>query len=421
MKTVISLALKSIWNRRVTALLSILSVALSVLLLLGVNRLSDGTRASFQSTISGTDLIVGARGSQAQLLLYSVFHIGDATADMSFESFQMLAAMEGVDWAVPLALGDSHRGYRVVGTTTDYFSRYRYGGGREIAFRQGRAFDKLFDAVIGAEVARRLGYEIGEQIILTHGTGAAAIHEHTSMPFTVTGILAPTGTPVDRAVYASLEAITAIHIGWQDGMMPRPGTAPTADEIDPDAIAPSRVTAVLVGLTSRLGIFTVQRTLNEYEAEPLMAILPGVVIVEIWRLLSVAENALSIIAVFVVATGLLGMVAVILTALSQRRREIAILRSLGASPPLIFALFALDALLLAVIGCLLGVVALFALSVGAGGYLTAEFGLFLPLSLLAPGDVTILAVILGAAIVLGLIPALLAYRRALADGLSMRV
>ncbi len=160
---ILTLALKSLLNRRFTALLTLLSIALSVALLLGVERVRSETRASFSSTISGTDLIVGARSGPVQLLLYSVFRIGNATNNISWQSYQDIAAHPKVAWTVPISLGDSHRGFRVLGTTPGYFDHYRYARDRRLEFAAGARFDDLFDAVLGAEVADALGYRTGRR------------------------------------------------------------------------------------------------------------------------------------------------------------------------------------------------------------------------------------------------------------------
>ena len=179
MSPVFMLSLRSIANRRLSVALTVLAVALAVALLLGVERLRTDARAGFAQTISGTDLVVGARGGAVQLLLYSVFHIGDATANLSWASVEHVAALPQVKWLVPLALGDSHRGHRVVGTTTDFFLHYRHGEGSSLAFAAGGPFaeaparaEDIFQAVVGAEVAARHGYRLGDRIVLSHGGGA---------------------------------------------------------------------------------------------------------------------------------------------------------------------------------------------------------------------------------------------------------
>ena len=156
MSALFAIAWRSAWNRRFTLVLTVLSIALSAVLLLGVERIRTQLRDSFSSAVSGTDLIVGARTGSTQLLLYAVFRIGAATNNMSWRSVQALSAHEGVDWVVPLSLGDSHRGFAVLATTPDYFAHFHYGDRQPLTLREGKPFDALFDAVIGADVAERL-------------------------------------------------------------------------------------------------------------------------------------------------------------------------------------------------------------------------------------------------------------------------
>lgn len=414
------LALLSLWNRRATAVLSLAAIALSVTLLLGVERLSSGARQSFYNTVSGTDLIVGARGGPLQLLLYSVFRIGTPTNNISWESYQDLAAHPAVAWSVPLSLGDSHRGYRVLGTSQDYFQHYRYGRDRQLEFAAGRPFEDVFDAVLGAEVAASLDYRLEQEIVVSHGI-AAGFQDHDDKPFRVVGILAPTGTPVDRTLHVSLAGIEAIHIDWQDGAPPAPGQAVPAALVRHLDLTPTAITAFTVGLESRLAIFSYQRQVNTYREEPLMAILPGVTLQELWELVAVADNALTLISAFVVLTGLMGMVAVILATLNERRREMAILRSVGAHPGQIFGLLVLEALVLALLGSGLGLLLLYALLLAGTPWLADRFGLFL--SIQPPGgyDLAVVGIVAGAALVLGALPAWRAYRQSLADGLAVRV
>ena len=224
----LSLTLQSLANRWLTAALTIAAIAVSIALLLGVEKVRTGAKVSFANTISGTDLIIGARSGPVQLLLYSVFRIGNATANISWSSYEAIAADQNVAWTVPLSLGDSHRGFRVLGTTTEYFARYRYRGGQNLQFETGKPFDDLFDAVIGADVAETLGYRLGDDMVVAHGIGAAGFSKHEDKPFRVAGILEKTGTPVDRTVHVSLEGIEAIHIGWETGAPTGPSV--TADE-----------------------------------------------------------------------------------------------------------------------------------------------------------------------------------------------
>ena len=268
------LALQSLRNRALTASLTVLAIAFSVMLLLGVEKVRTGARQSFADTISGTDLIVGARSGAIQLLLYSVFRIGNATNNVTWKSYSDIAKRPEVDWIVPISLGDSHHGFRVLGTTPDYFTHYKYRHGQALAFADGKPFSDLFDAVIGADVAQALGYKVGDEIVVAHGVGSISFVEHKDKPFHVSGILAKTGTPVDRTVHVSLEAIEAIHVDWQNGI-PMPGQSISADEVRTMHLAPKAVTAAFLGLKSKLATFKLQRAINEYAGGAAVGDHPG--------------------------------------------------------------------------------------------------------------------------------------------------
>ena len=416
---IITLAIQSLGNRWLTAVLAILAITLSVTLFLGVERVRSGAKASFADTISGTDLIVGARAGDVQLLLYAVFRIGNATRNITMQTLDDIRARPEVDWLVPLSLGDSHRGFRVLGTTPDYFEHYRYRNRQRLEFAAGARFTDLFDAVVGADVAAELGYSLDDPIVVEHGLGALAGQDHDDKPFRVAGILAKTGTPVDRTVHVSLEAIEAIHIDWQGGAR-KAGRGLSADQVRKLTLRPSAVTAALIGVTSKIETFKLQRFINEYREEPLTAILPGVALQQLWSLVGIAETALSVVSAMVVLTALLGMVTMILTTLNERRREMAILRAVGARPRAIFSLLMLESGLLTLAGVALGLALLYVALAALRPIIDARFGLHLTLE--APGatDLITLAVIVGAGCLVGALPAWRAYRRSLADGMSVR-
>lgn len=413
------LALKSLISRRVTVFLTVLAIAMSVMLLLGVERIRTETRNSFANTVSGTDLIVGARSGSIPLLLYSVFRIGNATNNISWRSYRDLAEDPNVAWTIPLSLGDSHRGFRVLGTNGDYFKYFRYARSRGLAFAAGKPFEDIFDTVIGAEVAAALGYGVGDSIIVDHGVGRIGFASHTDKPFRVSGILARTGTPVDRTVHVSLGGIEAIHIDWRSGA-PARGLRVDAERVRQMNLQPRAVTAFLVGLKSRFATFTVQRRINGYRPEPLLAILPGVALQELWSLMGTADRALVAISVFVVATGLIGMVTMLLSGMNERRREMAILRSVGARPIHIFSLFIAEATLVAAIGAVLGTVLLYAGLFVAQPTIEATYGLFLEIGPPTTTEIIYLAAVVSAGALAGLIPALRALRLSLADGMIVR-
>lgn len=416
----IKLARLSLWNRRGTALLTLLSLIISLVLLLGIDHIRKEARNSFTNTVSGTDLIVGARSGQLNLLLYSVFRIGNATANVSWQTYERIARHPQIAWTIPLSLGDSHRGYRVLGTNQSYFEYYRYASSQQLQFAEGAAFQGVYEAVLGAEVARQLGYTLGQEITLAHGIGAVSFSEHKDKPFTVTGILAPTGTPVDQTVHVSLEGIEAIHLDWQQGA-PMPGRQISAEQALEMDLTPKAITAFMVGLNSRMATFVVQRQVNEFRGEPLTAILPGVALAELWQMLSMVENILLLITLLVLVAGLVGMMTTLLASMRERQREVAILRAVGASPWYLFWLIQLEVLLLTLLAMLGAAGLLVAALWGVQDWLAANYGLFISINPFSWYTLYWAGGILLSAAVLACIPAMVAYRRALTDGLSIRL
>ena len=422
MSAILALAWKSLMNRKGSVLLTLLAVALSVALFLGVDKARTGAREGFGNTISGTELIVGAPTGSVNLLLYSVFRMGSATAEISWPTYQEIAARPDVDWAVPISLGDSHRGFRVMGTTPDYFDHYKYGRNQDLLLAEGEQFEDLFDAVIGADVARELDYTLGSPMVLSHGLGQADFGSgHENRPFRVVGILAPTGTPVDQTVHVSLEAITAIHVGWETG-----AKNPLADNITEETIrsfdlTPKTVTAIFLGLKRRGTILTTRREINTNRGEPLMAIIPSQALAELWSVTAIAERALLAVSIFVIAVGVVSILTSILTSLNERRREMSILRAVGARPGHIFALLVLEAGLVGFLGAALGILLIHVLLAVVGPLISAHYGI----SLIGTGpgltDLYTLLAVTGAALLAGAIPAWMAFRRSLADGLSIRL
>lgn len=419
--SIMKLAVQSLKNRKVTALLTVLSIAVSVALLLGVERVRVEARNSFTSTVSGTDLIVGARSSSMNLLLYSVFHIGNATNNISWETYTKFAQDPVVKWVIPIALGDSHRGYRVLGTSQAMFSDYRYGAQQPLSFNKGSTFDGVFKAVIGSEVAANLGYQVGQKITLSHGIERQSLQPHDDKPFQITGILNPTGTPLDRVIMTSLEGIEALHIDWMNGAAPIKGLRISAERAETMDLQPESITAYFVGLKSRIAAFGYQRRVNEYPGEALTAILPGVALQELWQLIGSAEMALLAISIMVVIAGLIGMLTTILTSLNERRREMAILRSVGAQPKHIFQLMIFESVLYAIAGTLLGFALMYSLLLIVQPIMESTLGLHIAIT--APGTYELLlatAIVL-CAIILGAVPAWRAYKNSLADGLTIRI
>lgn len=418
--TLLRLTWKSLLNRRLVIGLTILSITMSVVLVTGVEKLRTDAREGFTNTISGTDLIVGARSGSVQLLLYSVFRIGNATNNISWESYQNIAARPEVEWTIPLSLGDSHRGFRVVGTTGAYFEHFRYADKRPLAFRTGRAFNGVFETVIGAEVAEALGYAIGDKITVAHGIGKIGLEEHADNPFTVIGILARTGTPVDRSVHVSLKGIEAIHVGWDKTSGSSILGLGKRTNGNMATLTPKSITAFMVGLKSRLDAFRVLRAINEDPREPLLAILPGVALQELWGVMRTAETGLAAISSLVVAAGLIGMLTMLLAGMNERRREMAILRAVGARPAHIFTLFLIESAAIVTLAIGLGLATLYGVIYLARDAIETAYGLHIPLSTMGPEAATYLTAIAIAGLLAGAIPAIIAYRYSVIDGMTVR-
>ena len=412
---------KSLWNRRGTAILTIFSISISVTLLIGVENIRKGVRTSFSSAVSGTDIIVGARGGSLQLLLYSIFRIGNSPNNISWESYNELRNNKRVKWTIPISLGDSHRGFRVVGTNLDYFKYFRYGSKKKLEFLKGKPFSKVFDTVIGSEIAIKFNYKLNEKIIIAHGTGKKSFLNHDDKPFKIVGILKPTGTPVDQSLHVSLEGITAMHVDWESGAPPMEGESISAEEVLKLDLTPEEITSFLIGLKSKIHVFDLQRKINTYKEEPLSAIMPGVALQELWNILRTAETGLRVITWFVLFAGLLGMVTSLLSGLNERRREMAILRSVGAGPGTISFLLILEATVLTLAGIIFGLFILYLALFVSQPILEAYFGLFIPINLPSNRDIIILGGILLTAMLMGIIPALRAYYQSLADGMTIRL
>ncbi len=414
---IMRLAIASLGARALTVGMTILAIGLSVALFLGVEKVRTGAKASFADTISGTDLIVGARSGSVQLLLYSVFRIGNATNNVTWESYQDIAARPEVDWIVPISLGDSHRQFRVMGTSRAFFEHYKYRQGRPLAVSDGVIMDDLFDTVIGADVAATMGYSIGDPIIVAHGL--ASFTEHKDQPFRVSGILEKTGTPVDRTVIVSMEAIEAIHVDWRSGAK-IPGQTTPQETVRQMDLTPKAVTAALVGVKSPLRTFGLQRAINEYSQEPLLAILPGVALQELWGIVGIAETALLAVSAMVVVTALIGMMATIFSSLNERRREMAIYRAMGARPATILSMLVVEAMVMAAIGAVLGVVLLYVGLVIAQPLVDRAFGLWLPIDAPMMREIWVVLGVVAAGAIVSLVPAVRAYRMSVADGMMVK-
>ncbi|MBC7466090.1 MAG: ABC transporter permease [Bdellovibrio sp.] len=416
------LAWKSLKNRRLATSLTVFAMMLSLVLLMSVERIRRAAETGFTQSISGVDLIVGARSGPLNIVLYSIFNLGQATNNVSIETYNDIKSRPEVDWTIPYSLGDGHRGFRVVATNEDFFKHYQFRSKESIVFAEGEVFKGYFDVVVGADVAETLKYKIGDRVVIAHGsTTGDSIQAHDDKPFHIVGILKPTGTNIDRALYISLEAMEAIHLDWQSGSAPTKDKQIAVAQIKPEMVTPKMITTFFLRTKNRIDTLRLQREINEYKEEPLLAVIPGVVLSELWQSLSSIEKILKSISFLVMLVGLMSMLIALMTSLNERRREMAILRVLGASLKHILGLIVLETVVLTGIAVILACAIKVVIEWALGSWLQVKFGLYLEPPLFATSEIIYIFVMMGLAILISFIPAFRAMKSALKDGLSLKV
>ncbi len=412
------LTLSSLYARLLTVSMTVFAISLSLMLYLSVEKLRSSAYTSFTNTISQTDLIVGSRTSSIQLLLYSVFRVGNATNNITWESYEDIIDRDEIAWSVPISLGDSHKGFRVMGTNLEFFERYKYRSGQSLEIEEGNYFDDLYDVVLGYGVAEKLGYKLDIPLIVSHGL--QSFTDHDDQPFRVSGILAKTGTPVDNTVIVSLEAIEAIHVDWSSGTKIQ-GQETPVDQIRKMDLSPKNITAALIGVNSKLQVFQLQRWINEYPEEALSSILPGVALQELWRIVGIVENLLLGISIVVIFTTLIGMTAIVFSSLNERRREMAIWRAMGASPSIIIGLLMIEAFIIAVLSAIVSTILLFVLLYLLQPWIDSTYGILVNIEMLSLEDILIFVYFILAAMLVSLVPAIRVYWFSINDGMTIKI
>ena len=474
-----TLVLQSLFNRWLSCLLIILTLALSISLYFTVSRIQESVKASFKRTVSGVDSVVAARGGNLQILLNSVFLIGEPSAPIQWNTYKDIANNNKIKWAVPISLGDSHKGYRVIGTTNDYFKQIKYSSGKNIELLTGNTFNDVFDVVLGSVVAGKLNYNIGQEIAITHGLSDVgevhtftsekndnhddhddhakheedddhddhddhakheedddhddhddhakheedeghddhASHDHENLGFKVSGILKPTGTPIDNAVYVSLAGIEAMHTGWIGNQKV---IDVSLEQIMKKELKPKTISAIFLSLNNRTQIFQFQRDIINYKEEAISSVMPGITLSRLWMLTGNVDKAFKIITFFIIIIALLGMIAMTIAGLSSRRREMAILRSVGASPVNIVSLLLVESIIISIISCILGYILMVVIFSLGKDYLQNNYGIFIDSFSIKNYDLQIVITIVFAALIATIVPAIQIYKNTVRDGLSVK-
>ena len=471
-----TLVFQSLLNRWLSCLLIILTLAFSISLYFTVSRIQESVKASFKSTVSGVDSIVAARGGNLQILLNSVFLIGEPSAPIQWNTYQDIANNNKIKWAVPISLGDSHKGYRVIGTTNNYFKQIKYSSRKNIEFLTGNSFNDVFDVVLGSVVASKLNYNIGEEIAITHGLSDVgevhtftseknakhddhddhakheedeghddhedhakhddhddhakheedeedqehddhASHDHENLGFKVSGILKPTGTPIDNAVYVSLAGIEAMHTGWIGNQKV---IDVSLEQIMKKELRPKTISAIFLSLNNRTQIFQFQRDVLNYKEEAISSVMPGITLSRLWMLTGNVDKAFKIITFFIIIIALLGMIAMTIAGLSSRRREMAILRSVGASPVNIVSLLLVESIIISIVSCIVGYILMVVIFSLGKDYLQNNYGIFIDSFSIKNYDLQIVITIVFAALIATIVPAIQIYKNTVRDGLSVK-
>lgn len=400
----------SIRSRWLPTILIVLCLASSMVLLLSIERIQNGTKQSFNYSISGVDSIIGPRSSPIALVLYTIFHIGKPTNNITYETFKYLNERKDIDWIIPIALGDSYDEFRVIATTSDYFEKIKFGDNSKITFDKGNNSLELNNTIFGADVAKKLNSNIGDKINIVHGSNADMGIEHDEISFELSGILGKTGTPIDKLVFINLHGYELVHLGWKSGKKIFSLKNQALAKIDASQLIPKTITAAYVGLKSKLTIFNFQKDIREYQEEPISAIIPGIALSELWSIVGVVDKGFKLLSWIVIVISLIAMVTLIINSLENRKREMLIYRANGASPLDLSFMVVIEAIFIGLLSIILALIFVSLISYFASSQLSIHFGVSTNFSFLTVNEATILSIILLAGVLSSLVPAFITYR-----------
>jgi putative ABC transport system permease protein len=410
---ILSLTFKSILNRKTVFLLSLFSIAISVVLLLGIDRTIKAGKSHFLNTINETDMIVASSNGSLDIFLNLVFHIGDGLKEVGYSSYEDISKFDEVEWSVPLSVGDSFRGFDVVSTNTDFFKHYKYSSGKLLEFESGGNFSNFFDLILGADVAKKLHLRVGDKVYLSHSqSNSKKTHIHKNRAFTVSAILKKSSTPNDSLVFMQLKADEAIHLEWQSGRFVDMNIS--SEELSQMNIKPKHISGMLLGLKYRSQILEAEDKIDNYKGENLKAVIPAKALTKLYKLMENLQEILMFISSMVFIAAIFTMLSSMFSTLNDRRREIAILRSLGASVKVVFTLFATESFLVVLGGIIVGNILLSLLIFLLDSNVNISY---LP----DLYELLMLGIIMLIAVVASVIPAIRSYKYSLKDGLTVKI
>ena len=422
----LSLAIAYLRDRGLVTVLNILLLALAVATLVILLLFSSQVASRFERDSQGIDLVVGAKGSPLQLILSSVYHVDTATGNIPLDSLALLRNDPGVSRVVPIAIGDSFRGFRIVGTEPGFLSVH------SAALAEGRMFKADGDAVLGADVARVTGAGLGQKFVGTHGMEGEGGHEHAATPFTVVGILAPTGTVTDRLILTSVETVWEVHgieAHEHEHEHEKPTTGAKEHEhehahekseagavLDPRGELQPEITALLVTYRNAMAAIRLPGAINRQTA--LQAASPATETARLLTLFGSVLEGARLFAWLLALTGGLSIFVVLLSAARSREGDLALLQVMGATRLQVSSVVLLEGLMMAAAGAVLGVAAGHALIAVARASFPTLADIGLSPTLFHPGELGIVAAVLAIGVVAAMLPALKVFRTDLAQTLS---
>ena len=458
--SIFTLVIKNILQRKFSVLLTVISVSLGVALIGSTLAIKEEVEKNFNQSNVGYEMIVGAKGSSMQLVLNTVFMLGNPVGNIRYEVYEKLKHDRRIALALPYALGDNYDGFNIVGTTDDLFTKFNYKVGKSFSFASGHAFEahSKFQAVLGFDAAKSTGLKIGDEFIATHGlqeTAEGMGHQHEETPFTVVGILNRTGTASDKIIYTTVESVWAVHehelhhehepealIADHDAHM-HTNEHERANEtqknehvhehdhhhhegISTEDHHITDLTAVLIKVRSPLFALHLYKQINDWPLA--QAAIPVNEIKSLFEIISNIDWAFFLITVLVIVVALIGMMVSIYNSLYERRREISIMRALGAHRSKIFGIIILEAFTISFFGALFGLFFSKLLSLVLKGYILETTGVEISVKLLTmisfyeitelPVELLIMSSVSFIGALVAIIPAIVAYKTDVSKNLS---
>jgi len=386
---IVTLSLGYLRARALSTALNVLLLALGVatitLLLLTMHQLEERMGRDAR----GIDLVAGAKGSPMQVILSAIYHLDVPTGNINLAQAKEIARHRMIKKTIPLALGDGYKGYRIVGTNHDYVAHY---GGKVAT---GRLWEKHMEAVIGAEIAQRLGHGVGAALVGYHGIGDAGGTEHGDAPYKVVGVLAPSGTVLDRLVLVSVESVWLVHDEHQ-------GTDAAVTEDDKE------ITALLIQYATPLAAAVLPRYINNNSE--MQAASPAYETARLFSIIGVGVDVLRGFALVLMLSAGLSLFIALYNALRERRYDLALMRTLGARPRTLMTLMLFEGALLAGFGAVLGLFLGHALTEVLGQSLRAAQQIAVTGWTWVPAELWLLGLALLVGVLAALLPAWRAYR-----------